>query len=74
MPRLYAGIRRHGRVLETVGCHLSHRYPSGSSLYFTFRVSGTYDRYAETCYLVGRDKTVRSRGRDHHSPITGSGD
>jgi alkyldihydroxyacetonephosphate synthase len=43
-----------------VGCHLSHLYPSGSSLYFTFLVKGSDDRDAEARYLAAWDQAVRS--------------
>jgi alkyldihydroxyacetonephosphate synthase len=33
-----------------VACHLSHLYPSGSSLYFTFLIGGADDHEAETSY------------------------
>jgi alkyldihydroxyacetonephosphate synthase len=61
VPRLYAGIRdaltAHS---QAVLCHLSHLYPSGSSLYFTFLVSGADDRDAEARYLAAWDDAVRS--------------
>jgi alkyldihydroxyacetonephosphate synthase len=61
LPRLYAGIR--GALAahsQAVGCHLSHLYSSGSSLYFTFLVSGADDRDAEARYLAAWDDAVRS--------------
>jgi len=61
VPRLYAGIRgvlaAHS---QAVLCHLSHLYPSGSSLYFTFLIGGTDDRDAETRYLAAWHDAVRS--------------
>jgi alkyldihydroxyacetonephosphate synthase len=51
VPRLYDGITNaltaHARA---VACHLSHLYPSGSSLYFTFLITGADDHEAETTY------------------------
>jgi alkyldihydroxyacetonephosphate synthase len=51
VPRLYDSIRTalaaHARA---VACHLSHLYHSGSSLYFTFLVTGADDRDAEARY------------------------
>ena len=51
VPRLYESI---GAALaahaQAVACHLSHLYPSGSSLYFTFLITGADDREAETAY------------------------
>ena len=61
VPRLYAEIRDAlGAHARAVGCHLSHLYPSGSSLYFTFLVSGADDRDAEARYLAAWDEAVRS--------------
>jgi alkyldihydroxyacetonephosphate synthase len=61
VPRLYAGIRdvlaAHARA---VLCHLSHLYSSGSSLYFTFLISGADDQDAEARYLAAWDDAVRS--------------
>jgi alkyldihydroxyacetonephosphate synthase len=61
VPRLYAGVRdalaAHG---ETVGCHLSHLYPSGSSLYFTFLVRGADDRDVEARYLAAWQQAMGS--------------
>ena len=37
---------------QAVICHLSHLYTSGSSLYFTFLVSGADDADAEERYLM----------------------
>jgi alkyldihydroxyacetonephosphate synthase len=39
---------------------MSHLYPSGSSLYFTFLIGGADDREAEERYLVAWDQAVRS--------------
>ncbi len=61
VPRLYAGIREAlGAHAQAVGCHLSHLYPSGSSLYFTFLVSGADERDAEARYLAAWDQAGRS--------------
>ncbi len=61
VPRLYqsilAALAAHA---QAVGCHLSHLYPSGSSLYFTFLISGTDDRDVATRYLAAWDQAVRS--------------
>jgi alkyldihydroxyacetonephosphate synthase len=52
LPGLYASVgaalRRHS---ETVGCHLSHPYRSGASLYFTFMVRRSDDEAAGEAYL-----------------------
>ena len=61
VPRLYAGIKEALTAhAQAVLCHLSHLYPSGSSLYFTFLVSGADDRDAEARYLSAWDDAVRS--------------
>jgi alkyldihydroxyacetonephosphate synthase len=61
LPRLYAGIRDAlAANSRAVGCHLSHLYQSGSSLYFTFLVSGADDTDAEARYLAAWDEAVRS--------------
>ena len=39
---------------------MSHLYPSGSSLYFTFLMSGADDQEAETRYLAAWDQAVRN--------------
>lgn len=61
VPRLYAGVRdalaAHG---EAVGCHLSHLYPSGSSLYFTFLVRGADDHAVEARYLAAWEQAMGS--------------
>jgi alkyldihydroxyacetonephosphate synthase len=51
VPRLYHDIREalSGHA-QAVACHLSHLYPSGSSLYFTFLIGGADDHEAETSY------------------------
>jgi len=61
VPRLYQSIRAAlAAHAQAVGCHLSHLYPSGSSLYFTFLISGTDDRAAGARYLAAWDQAVRS--------------
>jgi alkyldihydroxyacetonephosphate synthase len=61
VPKLYTGIRAAlAAHAQAVGCHLSHLYPSGSSLYFTFLVGGADDRDAEARYLAAWDQAVRS--------------
>jgi alkyldihydroxyacetonephosphate synthase len=61
VPQLYAGIREAlAAHAEAVGCHLSHLYRSGSSLYFTFLVRGSDDRDAEAHYLAAWDQAARS--------------
>ena len=61
VPRLYAGIRDAlAAHAQAVLCHLSHVYPSGSSLYFTFLVSGADDRDAEPRYLAAWADAARS--------------
>jgi alkyldihydroxyacetonephosphate synthase len=61
VPELYAGVRAAlAAHSHAVGCHLSHMYPSGSSLYFTFLVSGADDHDAEARYLAAWDEAVRN--------------
>ena len=61
VPQLYDGISAAlAAHAEAVGCHLSHLYPSGSSLYFTFLIRGTGDRDVEARYLAAWDQAVRS--------------
>jgi alkyldihydroxyacetonephosphate synthase len=61
VPGLYAGVRGAlAAHAQAVGCHLSHLYPSGSSLYFTFLVSGADDRDAEARYLAAWEQAARS--------------
>ena len=51
VPRLYGAIKTElSAHAQTVACHLSHLYPSGSSLYFTFLITGADDHEAETTY------------------------
>jgi alkyldihydroxyacetonephosphate synthase len=61
VPRLYAEIR--GALAghaQAVGCHMSHLYPSGSSLYFTFLISGADDHDAEARYLAAWEQAARA--------------
>lgn len=59
LPDLYRGVREAMAAhSEAVGCHLSHVYPSGSSLYFTFLVRGSDDHDAERRYLALWDEAV----------------
>ena len=61
VPELYAGIRAAlAAHAQAVGCHLSHLYPSGSSLYFTFLLSGADDQDVAERYLAAWDQAVRS--------------
>ena len=61
VPRLYESI---GAALsahaQAVACHLSHLYPSGSSLYFTFLIGAADDREAETSYRAAWHAAARS--------------
>ena len=61
VPGLYAGIRDAlAEHAEAVGCHLSHLYSSGSSLYFTFLVRGADDDDAQVRYLAAWDQAARA--------------
>jgi alkyldihydroxyacetonephosphate synthase len=61
VPRLYQDVRTAlAGQAEAVVCHLSHFYPSGSSLYFTFLIRGSDDHDAETRYLPAWDAAMRS--------------
>lgn len=61
VPQLYRGIQEAlGAHAQAVGCHLSHLYPSGSSLYFTFLISGADDHEAEARYRAAWDQAARS--------------
>jgi alkyldihydroxyacetonephosphate synthase len=62
VPRLYEGIRAAlAAHAQAVGCHLSHLYPAGSSLYFTFLISGADDQDAEARYREAWDQAAWSR-------------
>ena len=61
VPSLYHAVR--AALLEraeAVGCHVSHVYPAGSSLYFTFLVRGSDDRDVEGGYLQAWEGAVRA--------------
>jgi alkyldihydroxyacetonephosphate synthase len=61
VPRLYQGIKDAlATQAQAVGCHLSHLYPSGSSLYFTFLISGDGDHDAEARYLRAWDRAAHA--------------
>jgi len=61
VPRLYQDIRGAlAAHAQLVGCHLSHVYPSGSSLYFTFLINGAGERAAETTYRQAWDQAAAS--------------
>jgi alkyldihydroxyacetonephosphate synthase len=61
IPGLYAGIRAAlAEHAEAVGCHMSHLYSSGSSLYFTFLIRGADDHDAQARYLAAWGQAVRS--------------
>ena len=52
LPELHAAIRAAlSTASEAVGCHLSHPYGSGASLYFTFLIRSEDDQAAERAYL-----------------------
>jgi alkyldihydroxyacetonephosphate synthase len=61
VPRLYDGIKTAlSAHAQAVACHLSHLYPSGSSLYFTFLITGADDDEAETKYLEAWQQAART--------------
>jgi len=63
VPELYTSVRAAlAAHAEAVGCHVSHLYQSGASLYFTFLVRGADDRDAEARYLAAWEQAVRSCG------------
>jgi alkyldihydroxyacetonephosphate synthase len=75
VPILYAAIRAalldHA---EAVGCHVSHPYGSGASLYFTFLVRGADDVAVEGPYLAAWEAAAHaclaSRGTvSHHHGV-----
>jgi alkyldihydroxyacetonephosphate synthase len=53
LAELYEAVRKalSDRAAQAVGCHLSHPYRSGGSLYFTFLLRSEDDRKAERAYL-----------------------
>ncbi len=61
VPRLYEEIRTAlSAHAQAVACHLSHLYPSGSSLYFTFLIGGADDHEAETQYREAWRRAARA--------------
>ena len=61
VPRLYDSIKTAlSAHAQAVACHLSHLYPSGSSLYFTFLITGADDHEAETTYRAAWQQAARS--------------
>jgi alkyldihydroxyacetonephosphate synthase len=61
VPGLYDGIKTALSVhAQAVACHLSHLYPSGSSLYFTFLITGADDHDAETRYREAWQQAART--------------
>jgi alkyldihydroxyacetonephosphate synthase len=61
VPGLYDGIKTAlSAHAQAVACHLSHLYPSGSSLYFTFLITGTDDHDAETRYRKAWPQATRT--------------
>jgi alkyldihydroxyacetonephosphate synthase len=61
VPRLHEEIRQAlAHHAQVVGCHLSHLYPSGSSLYFTFLINGADERDAEARYRQAWDQAAAS--------------
>ncbi len=61
VPRLHQEIKAAlAPFTELAGCHLSHLYRSGSSLYFTFLINGTDERDAEAKYRQAWDQAAAS--------------
>ena len=61
VPRLYDGVETAlSARAQAVACHLSHLYPSGSSLYFTFLITGADDHDAETRYREAWQQAARA--------------
>ena len=61
VPRLYDDIRKALTAhAQAVACHLSHLYPSGSSLYFTFLITGADDQDAEARYCQAWRQAARA--------------
>jgi len=59
VPRLHQDIQQAlAAHAQLVGCHLSHLYPSGSSLYFTFLINGTDERAAAATYRQAWDQAA----------------
>jgi alkyldihydroxyacetonephosphate synthase len=60
LPDLYQGVRAElAARADAVGCHLSHVYRTGSSLYFTFVIRGADDHAVERPYLEAWDAALR---------------
>jgi alkyldihydroxyacetonephosphate synthase len=60
LPQLYQAVRSElAARADAVGCHLSHVYPNGSSLYFTFVIRGADDHAVEQPYLEAWDAALR---------------
>ncbi|MGH2738906.1 MAG: FAD-binding oxidoreductase [Actinomycetota bacterium] len=52
LPKLYRAVQEAlARRAEAVGCHLSHPYRSGASLYFTFLLRAPDDRRVRETYV-----------------------
>jgi alkyldihydroxyacetonephosphate synthase len=61
LPGLYKAVRDClASVSQTVGCHISHPYRSGASLYFTFLLRGTGDVEVEDRYVSAWSEAVRA--------------
>ena len=61
LPELYESMRAAiGEHAETVGCHLSHTYRAGASLYFTFLVRAEDDERARGAYARAWDAGVHA--------------
>jgi alkyldihydroxyacetonephosphate synthase len=61
VPDLYSGVRAAlAAHSQAVLCHVSHLYPSGSSLYFTFLVSGADDGDSEERYLMAWEQAAQA--------------
>jgi len=75
LPGLYAAVRDAlAARAEAVGCHLSHPYRSGASLYFTFLVRAADDRAVEPAYAASWSDAARACHRaggtiTHHHGI-----
>lgn len=75
LPELHSAIGSTlSEASEAVGCHLSHPYGSGASLYFTFLLRAEDDQAAERAYLAAWESAVaacRSAGGviTHHHGI-----
>lgn len=59
IPELYEGVRAAlAAHSQAVLCHMSHLYPSGSSLYYTFLISAAGDGDAEERYLMAWEQAA----------------